>query len=84
MDKTRKQAVGFVTSDKMDKSRVVEMVDLQKHSMYGKFMKHKKKIMVHDENNVSTIHDKVLIEESIPTSKRKRWVLVKVLEKVEA
>ncbi len=84
MDKNKKQFIGFVTSDKMNKSRTVEIVELQKHPMYGKFVKRRKKFMVHDEQNISTLHDKVLIEESVPTSKRKRWTLVKVLEKVEA
>ncbi len=84
MDKKKKQITGVVSSDKMDKSRVVEVIELQKHFLYGKFVKRKKKFMVHDEQNISTVNDKVLIEESIPTSKNKRWKIVKVLEKVEA
>ena len=77
----KKVVVGVVTSDKMDKTRRVEMARLVKHPKYGKFIRQKTVCIVHDENNESKLGDTVEIIESPPRSKRKRWDLVKVVAK---
>ena len=77
----KKVVVGVVTSDKMDKTRRVEMARLVQHAKYGKFIRQKTVCIVHDENNESKIGDTVEIIESPPRSKRKRWDLVKVVAK---
>lgn len=77
----RKTLIGVVVSDKMQKSRGVEVITHEKHPLYGKYVPKRKKFMVHDENNVSAMGDKVLIGESTPHSKLKRWALVEVVEK---
>lgn len=77
----RKREIGYVTSDKMDKTRVVEVVEHYKHPLYGKFLKRTNKFHVHDEKNESKIGDKVQIIETRPLSKTKRWRLMKVLER---
>lgn len=79
----RKERVGVVTSDKMDKSIVVAVQRQVKHPMYGKFMKRSSKIMAHDEENEADEGDTVRIMECRPYSKRKRWRLVDVLERAE-
>ncbi len=77
----RKTKIGIVSSDKMNKSITV-VVDRQlKHPIYGKFVKRSKKFTAHDENNQCGIGDKVLIMETRPLSKNKRWRLVEILEK---
>jgi small subunit ribosomal protein S17 len=80
----RKAAVGVVTSDKMAKTRRVEIARLVKHTMYGKYVRRKTICYVHDENNESALGDKVEIIESRPRSKMKRWDLVRVIEKSTA
>ena len=77
----RKRFIGTVVSDKMDKTRVVVVERRVPHPLYKKVVKRRSKFYVHDENNVSHIGDKVLIEESKPISKLKRWVLVSVVER---
>ena len=77
----KRQAVGRVTSDKMDKTRVVEIPRLVRHPKYGKFVRKRTICYVHDENNESGYGDTVEIIESRPLSKKKRWQLVKVIEK---
>ena len=77
----KRVAVGTVKSDKMSKTRVVEIPRLVKHPMYGKYVRHRTICYVHDEENESARGDKVEIIEHVPTSKKKRWKLVKVLEK---
>ncbi|TWU66004.1 MULTISPECIES: 30S ribosomal protein S17 [Crateriforma] len=72
---------GVVTSDKMAKTRRVEINRVVKHPKYGKYVKRKTVCHVHDENNESGVGDLVEIIESQPLSKTKRWRLVKVLEK---
>jgi len=72
---------GVVTSDKMSKTRRVELARLTKHPMYGKYVRGKTICYAHDENNESSVGDKVEIIESRPLSKLKRWQLVKVLAK---
>ncbi len=79
----RKQVVGKVISDKMQKTRVVISETLRQHPLYKKYYKHRTKYYVHDEKNESKIGDVVLIEETRPLSKLKRWRLVKILRKEE-
>ena len=79
----RKQVVGKVISDKMQKTRVVISETLRQHPLYKKYYKHRTKYYVHDEKNESKIGDVVLIEETRPISKLKRWRLVKILRKEE-
>lgn len=81
--KLRKQIIGVVTSDKMDKSITVLVERKLKHPMYGKFVKKSKKFMVHDETNQCNIGDLVKIVESRPLSRKKRWRLLEVLEKAK-
>ncbi len=80
----KRVAIGVVTSDKMAKTRRVEIPRLVKHSKYGKFIRRTTVCYVHDETNESNAGDKVEIVESRPRSKTKRWDLVKVLEKSTA
>ena len=77
----KRQAIGRVTSDKMEKTRVVEIPRLVRHPKYGKFVRKRTVCYVHDENNESGYGDTVEIIESRPLSKKKRWQLVKVIEK---
>jgi len=79
----RKRVIGKVISDKMQKTRVVVSERLVKHPKYKKYYKHRTKYYVHDEREESKIGDTVLIEETRPLSKLKRWRLVKVLSKKE-
>ena len=72
---------GVVTSDKMDKTRRVEIPRLVKDPKYGKFIRQRTICFVHDESNESSLGDTVEIIESRPRSKKKRWELVKVLAK---
>ena len=80
----KRVAVGVVTSDKMTKTRVVEIARLVKHPTYGKFVRERTVCHVHDEEGESAVGDKVEIIESRPRSKTKRWELVRVLEKSTA
>ena len=75
----RKVLVGSVTSDKMDKTIVVQVERLRRHPRYGKVVRLHKKYKAHDENNTASIGDTVKIIESRPTSKEKRWALVEIL-----
>ena len=77
----KKVAVGVVTSDKAAKTRRVEISRLVKHPKYGKYLRRGTVCLVHDENNESGSGDTVEIIESRPTSKTKRWELVRVVEK---
>jgi len=77
----KRVAVGVVTSDKMSKTRVVEIPRMVKHPMYGKYIRQRTICYVHDENNESGQGDTVEIIESPPRSKSKRWDLVRVVEK---
>lgn len=77
----RKERIGIVVSDKMDKSIVVVAERREKHSMYGKFMKRSTKFIAHDEVNDAKIGDKVRISETRPLSKNKCWRLVEIIER---
>lgn len=79
----RKNRVGIVVSDKMDKTIVVEIEQRVKHPLYKKIVKRTKKFKVHDENNVAGVGDKVLIAETRHLSKDKCWRLVEVIKKAE-
>lgn len=79
----RKTKVGFVTSNKMDKTITVAVEDSVRHSLYGKSVKRTKNFKAHDEENQCNIGDKVRIMETRPLSKDKRWRLVNVIEKVK-
>ena len=79
----RKQRVGVVTSNKMDKTISVSVERRLRHPIYGKFVKKTKKFMAHDENNDCSIGDIVRIMETRPLSKRKRWRLMESVEKVK-
>ncbi|MCA9867984.1 MAG: 30S ribosomal protein S17 [Anaerolineales bacterium] len=83
MREQRKRLVGVVTSDKMDKTIVVAVSTTQRHPIYGKVVSRMKKYKAHDENNESHIGDRVMIIESRPYSREKRYALVSVLERAE-
>ncbi|MGL4560803.1 MAG: 30S ribosomal protein S17 [Brevinema sp.] len=77
----QKTFTGVVSSDKMNKSRTIIITTHEKHPLYKKYVPKRQKLMVHDEQNTSALGDKVLIGESTPHSKNKRWELLEVLEK---
>jgi small subunit ribosomal protein S17 len=79
----RKERVGLVVSNKMDKSILVAIERQVKHSMYGKFVKKTTKLMAHDESNDAGIGDTVRIMETRPLSKNKRWRLIDVIERAK-
>lgn len=79
----RKEKIGQVTSDKMDKSITVIVGQKVKHPVYGKFIKQSKKFSAHDEKNECGIGDTVRIVETRPLSKQKRWRLVEIIEKAK-
>ncbi len=75
----RKVAIGIVTSDKMNKTRRVEIPRLVQHPRYGKYIRRRTVCYVHDENNESRVGDTVKIMETRPLSKLKRWRLVEIV-----
>ena len=79
----RKSRVGYVVSDKMDKTVVIAIEDNVKHPVYGKIIKRTLKVHAHDEENACSIGDKVEIMETRPLSKTKRWRIVRVIEKAK-
>lgn len=79
----RKERIGVVTSNKMQKSIVVSEVKKVKHPMYGKFVLKTKKYVAHDEENDCNIGDTVRIMETRPLSKTKCWRLVEVIERAK-
>ncbi|AZQ44994.1 30S ribosomal protein S17 [Nonlabens ponticola] len=79
----RKERIGVVRSNKMDKSIVVAEVKRQKHPMYGKFVLNTKKYVAHDEKNDCNEGDTVRIMETRPLSKTKNWRLVEILERAK-
>ena len=79
----RKERVGIVVSDKMDKSITVSEVTKIKHPIYGKFMKRTKKYVAHDEKNDAHSGDTVRIMETRPMSKTKTWRRVEVIERAK-
>lgn len=79
----RKERVGIVVSNKMDKSIIVAVQRKVKHPKYGKFVNKTSKFFAHDENNTCDIGDLVKIMETRPLSKNKNWRLVNIIEKVK-
>jgi small subunit ribosomal protein S17 len=79
----RKVRRGYVLSNKMDKTIVVEVEDRVKHPLYGKVIRRTSKVKAHDEENSAGVGDLVLINETRPLSATKRWRLVEVLEKAK-
>lgn len=79
----RKERIGIVVSDKMEKSIVVAVKWKEKHPIYGKFVNKTKKYHAHDENNDCGIGDMVKIMETRPLSKTKTWRLVEILERAK-
>jgi small subunit ribosomal protein S17 len=78
---TKRQMIGTVVSNKADKTVTVVVERLVKHKMYHKIMKHHTKFAAHDDRNDCQIGDKVLITESRPLSKSKRWRVIEIVEK---
>ena len=79
----RKERIGVVVSNKMDKTIVIAVERKVKHVKYGKFVKRKSKFMAHDETNTCNIGDTVRIMETRPLSKNKCWRLVEIIERVK-
>lgn len=78
---TKRQVVGTVVSDKMDKTVVVMVERLVKHRLYHKYIRRRAKFSAHDEANSCQVGDKVMITESRPLSKTKKWRVSKIIEK---
>ncbi|HDL89841.1 MAG TPA: 30S ribosomal protein S17 [Thermodesulforhabdus norvegica] len=78
----RKSRVGVVVSDKMDKTVTVLVERLVLHPKYRKYVRRRKKFKAHDEKNLCRTGDKVLIEETRPLSKTKRWRVVRILQRL--
>ncbi len=83
MDSNKRQIVGVVTSNKMDKTISVKVERRLKHPIYGKFVRKSKKFLAHDESNDCNEGDLVRIIESRPLSRRKRWSLVEVIQRAK-
>ena len=79
----RKTRQGYVVSDKMDKTVVVEVEERVKHPRYSKVMRRSSKVKAHDEANAAGVGDRVLIMETRPLSATKRWRIVEILEKAK-
>lgn len=81
MREQRKQLTGVVTSDKMDKTVVVEVTTTRRHQLYGKVIRRVKKYKAHDEPNECRLGDTVQIIESRPISRHKRWSVVSIVDR---
>ncbi len=81
MEQQRKRLIGVVTSDKMDKTVVVLVERQYRHPLYQKVVRSTKKYLAHDEENACRVGDRVVILESRPYSRRKRWVVSEILER---
>jgi len=79
----RKTRIGYVVSDKMQKTIVVELEDRVRHPLYGKIIRTTTKVKAHDENSAAGIGDRVTLMETRPLSATKRWRLVEILEKAK-
>ena len=80
---SRKVRIGYVVSDKMEKTIIVELEDRVKHPLYGKIMRRTERVKAHDETNTAGVGDRVRIMETRPLSASKRYRLVKVLERAK-
>jgi len=83
MREQRKRLVGVVTSDKMDKTVIVEVSTTKRHRVYGKVMRLRKKYKAHDEANEARVGDRVEIIESKPISRHKRFMLTSIVERAK-
>ncbi|MBN2158820.1 MAG: 30S ribosomal protein S17 [Spirochaetes bacterium] len=83
MAKNRKQLIGKVVSNKMNKTVVVELENLVMHSLYKKSVRRTKRIKSHDEKNECSVGDLVLVEETRPLSREKRYRLIEIVEKAK-
>ena len=79
----RKTRVGMVVSDKMDKTVVVEIRTRVRHPLYGRIMNRTTKLKAHDEKNECGVGDRVLVMETRPLSREKRWRVVEIIEKAK-
>jgi len=79
----RKERIGIIVSDKMDKTITVTVERKMRHAIYGKFIKKHKKFHAHDDKNDGNVGDTVRIMETRPLSKSKRWRLVEVIERAK-
>ena len=79
----RKTRIGYVVSDKMQKTIVVELEDRVRHPLYGKIIRTTTKVKAHDENGTAGVGDRVSLMETRPLSATKRWRLVEVLERAK-
>jgi len=79
----RKERVGLVVSNKMDKSIIVQIVRKYRHPVYGKFVRKSNKFVAHDEKNDCNIGDTVRIMETRPLSKRKNWRLIEIIDRAK-
>lgn len=79
----KKTRIGRVSSDKMDKSRIITIERRIKHPLYNKVVKRTSRFMAHDQNNETNIGDIVLIEATRPLSRRKRWRIIDILERAK-
>lgn len=77
----RREVIGTIISDRMEKTVIVEVERLVKHRLYKKYIKRRSKYTAHDEADVCRIGDRVLIAESRPLSKTKKWRVREILEK---
>jgi small subunit ribosomal protein S17 len=82
-DANKKKITGVVVKNKMDKTVIVEVSRSFKHSMYHKYISTKKRYKAHDEENRCSMGDRVMIIESRPLSKEKRWLVKEIIKKVE-
>lgn len=83
MREQRKHLVGVVTSDKMDKTVIVEVTTTKRHPVYGKVMRVRKKYKAHDENNEANMGDRVEMIESKPISRHKRFMVTSIVERAK-
>lgn len=83
MRENRRELIGTVTSDKMQKTVVVAVERLVRHDLYGKVIRRVKKYKAHDEHNAAHVGDRVRIVESRPLSREKRWVVAEILERAK-
>ena len=77
----KRQVIGTVVSDKMDKTVIVEAESLVKHRLYDKYIRRRSKFAAHDDENACRIGDRVLLTESRPLSRNKKWRVSRIVEK---
>lgn len=81
---SKSEVVGVVVSDKMDRTVVVAVERQVRHGVYGKQQRRTSQFMAHNEGNEAKVGDRVVIVESRPLSRRKRWIVTRVVEKAQA